>query len=155
MIRAPAVRLACCVALGLTAACSGDGGAKPAADAGWRLDATFAFDVGAAPEVPIITTAPPDGGWSLPPGFVTPPPPRIACDGADGGPTTCDIPPSACASAAGCDGGYEACLPIWFVFYENPRCVAGWCVWDEGVFPCTQSFHECREGACVYISPTN
>ena len=149
MTRAPFAPLSCFVAIALVASCAGGGG-EPADGGG----ADIPRDTGAKPEVPIITAAPSDAGWSLPPGFAAPPQPLIACDGADGGPTTCDVPLSVCPISTGCDAGYEACEPVWFIYYENPRCVDGRCVWDEGTFRCTQSFYYCRRGACVYESPT-
>jgi hypothetical protein len=113
---------------------------------------TDAFIARVAPG-PIAWSPSSGSGPSLPPGYTAPAPPQIACDAASGGPAACDIPPSACAAVPSvCPN--QSCDAIWFAYYENPRCVDGWCVWDQSYFGCTRAFYYCREGACIYESPT-
>jgi hypothetical protein len=118
-----------------------------------EVGGTDAFIARVAPG-PIAWSAPAGDGPSLPPGYSAPSPPRVACDAANGGPAACDIPPSACAAVpAACPN--QSCDAIWFAYYENPRCVDGWCVWDQSYFKCTRAFYYCHPGgACVYESPT-
>jgi hypothetical protein len=88
--------------------------------------------------------APFDGGTFLPPNLTAPPPPSICCDvnAARG----CDLPPSTCAVVAGVDASpYTA----WIVYYENPRCLDGLCVWDQSYFQCLSS-DICVRGACLF-----
>ena len=107
------------------------------------------------PDAVITTPAPSAAEWMLPPDFVAPPPPsNVSCDPAAGGATACDLPPSVCAiTPTSCAVG-ESCEPNWFVYYENPRCVNGQCVWDPAYFRCTQTFFDCGNGACNYVSRT-
>jgi hypothetical protein len=97
--------------------------------------------------------APPDG---LPPGLVAPAPPDVACTGDADAAAACDLPPSTCAMWPGaCDAGALTCIigSAWIVYYENPRCVAGHCVWDQAYFECAGG-KACRAGACTTILTT-
>jgi hypothetical protein len=62
------------------------------------------------------------------------PPPRVACEvdasATVDGDAVCASPPSQCAES------------WWLVYYDNGRCVAGWCMWDTG-------FVDCGEGSCI------
>jgi len=92
-----------------------------------------------------LATAGPDADPILPAEFMPPVPPEKACAG-DGGATECDLPPSTCAQPRGCDAGF--CYSPWIAYYENPRCVAGRCVWDTSYFECL-SVRPCQAGACT------
>jgi hypothetical protein len=85
-----------------------------------------------------------------PPDDVTfPPPPVVTCgaDAGDGG-GACDLPPSSCADPT-CADASASCDPwSWVVYYDNPRCVNGRCVWDRAYFQCA-SFDRCSHGGCV------
>jgi hypothetical protein len=94
-------------------------------------------------------SAPPDADTALPSGFSAPSPPEVACDGQADAAVACDLPPSTCALFTACDASALSCGPqsIWMVYYQNPRCVDGRCVWDEGYFQC-EGFTSCVQGAC-------
>jgi hypothetical protein len=67
----------------------------------------------------------------------------------------CDLPPSTCALRDDCDADVASCMvgSSWIVYYENPRCVAGRCVWDQEYFQCG-AFGRCSLGACISIGTT-
>jgi hypothetical protein len=91
--------------------------------------------------------APRDSYSQLPADSVAPPQPEVACAG-DAGAAECTLPPSVCALPAGCDAATNACpISTWFVFYENPRCVSGRCVWDQQYFDCPAE--GCHRGGCL------
>ena len=93
---------------------------------------------------------------ALPPGMVAPAPPDVACTGDADAAIECDLPPSTCAIWPGaCDAGVLACIggSPWIVYYQNPRCVAGHCVWDQAYFECDGG-KSCRAGACMTVLTT-
>jgi hypothetical protein len=81
----------------------------------------------------------------LPSDFTAPTPPAVACDAAAAG-TICDLPPSQCPVAAVTDASFITTVN-WIAYYENPRCVAGRCVWDQRYFRCRPTW-ACFVGAC-------
>jgi hypothetical protein len=103
-----------------------------------------------------LGTASPDADPSLPAGMSAPEPPDVACTGQADAAIECDLPPSTCALwPTACDAGNYQCLlgSPWIVYYQNPRCVAGHCVWDQAYFQC-QGGQSCRAGACMSILTT-
>jgi hypothetical protein len=100
----------------------------------------------------VVATAPPDADPSLPPDMIAAPPPDVACTGAADAGVECDLPPSTCAVPTGCDADLATCMfySSWIVYYENGRCVAGHCVWDQSYFQCGKT-SVCSQGACASI----
>jgi hypothetical protein len=82
----------------------------------------------------------------LPAGLTAPAPPEVSCDPAAAG-AVCDLPPSDCPAGNASDGSDRHGLSTWLAYYENPRCVAGRCVWDQRYFRCRGDF-VCIMGAC-------
>jgi hypothetical protein len=95
-----------------------------------------------------------DGPPVLPAGWVGETPPDLACSGQADAAVECDLPPSTCALRDSCDAGVASCVSgsAWIVYYENPRCVAGRCVWDQEYFRCATGL--CLYGACASIGTT-
>ena len=91
-------------------------------------------------------SAPSAGEPSLPANFTAPAPPQVSCDPAAAG-TICDLPVSQCPVPNDADAGFRT-DPNWVAYYENPRCVAGRCVWDQRYFQCQGSW-VCIVGACA------
>jgi hypothetical protein len=89
---------------------------------------------------------PSDSEPSLPADLAGPAPPDVSCDPAATG-TICDLPVSACPVSASPDAGTFIGSPTWIAYYENPRCVAGRCVWDQRYFEC-QGDWVCISGTC-------
>lgn len=85
----------------------------------------------------------------VPPGSVLfPDAPDVACGGDAG---ECPLPPSACADPS-CDGG--ACPGTqWVVYYDNPMCVSGQCVYTNRYFECSVST-TCSGGGCRFNGTT-
>jgi hypothetical protein len=100
----------------------------------------------------VASTQPPDADPSLPPDMVAAAPPEVACTGSADAGVECDLPPSTCALPAGCDADLATCMLYsgWIVYYENGRCVAGRCVWDQRYFQC-ENTSRCTQGACMSI----
>jgi hypothetical protein len=123
-------------------------------DLGWGVmravapELTDAFLARIGDGAPAPGPAPSDGEPSLPGDLVAPAPPQIACDSS----TTCDLPGSACAAWASTDAGTSIETPRWTVYYENPRCVGGRCVWDQRYFQC-QGGMICVSTACSFNLP--
>jgi hypothetical protein len=90
-----------------------------------------------------------DAEPQLPADLVAPAPPDVCCD-ANVGAAACDLPPSVCAVVKGADGGFVASTQ-WIVFYENPRCVSGHCLWDQSYFQCSGGSTACQNGACTFL----
>jgi len=100
----------------------------------------------------VAAASPPDADPSLPPDMVAAAPPDVACTGdADAG-VECDLPTSTCAVPVDCDADLTSCMnaSFWLVYYENGRCVAGHCVWDQRYFQCSKT-SVCSRGACASI----
>jgi hypothetical protein len=119
-------------------------------DLGWGLmrttapsDAFVARMTTDAPAPGAATSS--DGEPMLPSDFTAPTPPAVACDAAAAG-TICDLPPSQCPVAAVTDASFITTVN-WIAYYENPRCVAGRCVWDQRYFRCRPTW-ACFVGAC-------
>ena len=91
-----------------------------------------------APDAPVV-----------PPANVSfPEAPEASC-GDDAG--ECPLPPSACADYS-CDGGI--CWGLgWVVYYDNPTCVSGTCVYTKRYFECSV-LSECSAGGCHYSGTT-
>jgi hypothetical protein len=144
-------KIACLIAAGLLGiACSSSKLSSAlhtdASDAPGTGDAPMTSEAGAG-------DASADG---LPPGMVAPSPPDVACTGDADAAAECDLPPSTCAIWPGaCDAGNYECLlgSPWIVYYQNPRCVAGHCVWDQAYFQCPGD-KACRGGACMSVLVT-
>jgi hypothetical protein len=104
-----------------------------------------------------VTVAPgsPDADPPLPAALVAESPPAVACTGQVDATVECDLPHSTCALPAGCDADLTSCMSRsnWIVYYENARCVAGRCVWDQSYFQCDGS-SRCSQGACIAILGT-
>jgi hypothetical protein len=129
----------------LVVGCSSDRTLKPVdaamtADVALTIDGLLILDtkVDIAPDAPVV-----------PPANVTfPEAPEASC-GDDAG--ECPLPPSACADYS-CDGGI--CYGIgWVVYYDNPTCVSGQCVYTKRYFECNL-FSECVNGGCRYSGTT-
>jgi len=86
----------------------------------------------------------PDSAQPTPPANVLfPDPPHLTC-ARD---SDCEFPAPACANPGCEDGG---CLGLWWiVYYDNPRCTAGSCVFDPRYFQCTGQT-ACFGGGCVF-----
>ena len=78
--------------------------------------------------------------------FIDPPP--MACSG-DGGGTAggCDFPTSNCSNNDYCDDAGICSGGRWIVYYDNPRCQNGHCVWDRRFHDCGAVSY-CSRGAC-------
>ena len=100
-----------------------------------------------APGAPFASDAEP----SLPATLAAPAAPQISCDPAATG-TSCDLPGSGCPASVGVDAGTSIPEPSWLFYYENPRCIAGRCAWDQRYFQC-QGGKACMSGACAYFRP--
>ena len=92
----------------------------------------------------------PDANPMLPATLVVVPPPEVSCAGQADAAVECDLPLSTCAVPSGCIGDLASCMSrsSWIVYYENPRCVDGRCVWDQAYFQC-DSGSFCYKGACM------
>jgi hypothetical protein len=97
----------------------------------------------------------PDASPSLPAGWLAESPPEVSCTGQVDAAVECELPASTCALASGCDADVATCMSgsKWIVYYENARCVAGRCVWDQQYFQCA-SPSTCRFGACITVLGT-
>jgi hypothetical protein len=74
--------------------------------------------------------------------------PEVSCGGDAG---DCQFPPSACADPS-CDGG--ACPGFqWVVYYDNPMCVSGKCVYTNRYFECSLGTM-CSAGGCRFNGTT-
>lgn len=143
----------------------GSGAAVGAAAAGGAAGATDVVpdaastvpDGGTADAVPDVERdhTSPDADPALPPDYAAPPQPEVSCTGTKDAAVECDLPTSTCAVSVACDAGLSSCLPWspWIVFYQNGRCVAGRCVWDEGYFECGGN-SRCGSGGCMQILTT-
>ena len=84
----------------------------------------------------------------LPATLTAPAQPNVACSGSDT--STCTLPPSMCALYQQCDAsGGVSCNAPWVVYYQNPHCVSGSCVWDENYFQCQNFQTNCVNGGCL------
>jgi hypothetical protein len=102
-----------------------------------------------------VAAGSPDADPPLPSGLAAESPPEVQCTGQADGAVECDLPMSTCALPSGCDADLATCMSgsTWIVYYENPRCVAGRCVWDQSYFQCDgRSF--CTRGACIAVLGT-
>ena len=119
-------------AQGVDAASTNDAGLNT----DFRLTNDVASDVSAdAPVVP-------------PANVMFPAAPDASC-GDDAG--DCQLPPSACADPS-CDGG--SCPGFqWVVYYDNPMCVSGKCVYTNRYFQCS-ALTMCTYGGCRYNGTT-
>ena len=118
-------------------------------DVGWglmRASVADAFVAKISDDTPLPGPAPSDGEPSLPADLAGPPPPIMACDPAAGA-TMCALPSNGCPVAAGADAGTYSRPASWIYYYENPRCVAGRCLWDQRYFQCSGAW-ACTQGAC-------
>jgi hypothetical protein len=89
------------------------------------------------PDIPSDTQPTP------PANVLFPEPPQITCSMA----SDCEFPPSACADP-GCDAG--GCPgSSWVVYYDNPQCNAGKCVFEQRYFQCFGSY-SCGNGGCRF-----
>jgi hypothetical protein len=97
----------------------------------------------------------PDANQTLPAGWLAESPPEVSCTGQVDAAVECELPASTCALASGCDADVATCMSgsKWIVYYENARCVAGRCVWDQAYFQCG-SPSVCRFGACITVLGT-
>jgi len=74
--------------------------------------------------------------------------PDVSCGGDAG---DCPLPPSACADPS-CDGG--ACYGLqWVVYFDNPACVNGQCVYTNRYFECSLGTM-CTAGGCRFNGTT-
>jgi hypothetical protein len=100
-------------------------------------------------------TSTPDAAGSdalqLPAELMSPQEPEVACSGSDT--TACTLPASACAIYRTCDGSASACGAPWVVYYQNPHCMNGHCVWDENYFQCNGPAG-CYNGGCQPVGTT-
>jgi hypothetical protein len=71
--------------------------------------------------------------------------PDLACGGDAG---ECPLPPSACADPS-CDGGGICPGWQWVVYYDDPVCVSGKCVYTNWYFKC-DALSMCSLGGCHY-----
>jgi hypothetical protein len=120
-------------------------------DLGWGVMRTAAlsdaFLARVTKDSPAAGVSPPSADEpSLPADFTAPAPPQVSCDPAAAG-TICDLPVSQCPVPNDTDAGFRA-EPSWVAYYENPRCVAGRCVWDQRYFRCQVTW-ACMVGACA------
>jgi hypothetical protein len=122
----------------LASACSRS--ALPAGDAatetGTPTDTASSVDSG-QPEIPA------DARLAPPMGITFPDAAPMTCGGDAG---RCDFPPSACAApdctSTGCPG------LAWIVYFDNPTCVSGQCVFTKRYFQCSNSM-ACLSGGCI------
>ena len=131
--------------LAMASGCSSSSTAK-GGDASATNDLGQAGDVGQTNDVaPDMSTDAP----VVPPAAVMfPQAPDVSCGGGAG---DCPLPPSACADPS-CDGG--ACPGLqWVVYYDNPMCVSGKCVYTNRYFECSLETM-CASGGCRFNGTT-
>jgi hypothetical protein len=86
---------------------------------------------------------PPDTQPTPPANVVFPDPPQLTCSRV----SDCEFPPSTCADPS-CDGGVCPGYP-WVVYYDNPQCNAGKCVFEQRYFECG-GWEVCSGGGCRF-----
>ena len=97
----------------------------------------------------------PDANPPLPAGWLAESPPEVSCTGQVDAAVECELPASTFALPSGCDASGTSCMfgSRWLVYYENGRCVAGRCVWDQAYFQCGGA-STCIYGACITLVGT-
>jgi hypothetical protein len=132
----------------------GGGGVTTITGAGGGGGIASPPQVDAATDVAVATGSP-DADPPLPSGLVAESPPEVSCTGQADAAVECDLPMSTCALPSGCDADVNVCMSgsTWIVYYENPRCVAGRCVWDQAYFHC-DGISYCTRGACMAVLGT-
>jgi hypothetical protein len=93
---------------------------------------------------------PPDAQPTAPADVTFPDPAPMSCSADAGDQGGCEFAPAACATITVDDGG-AAHGRDWLVYYDNPRCVDGHCMWDRLYYQC--SYGRCLSGAC-YVNIT-
>lgn len=126
------------VTLGSTCSKNGAAVGDAAIDVPTSSDLGSTSDVGQASEVPADALLTPPAGVTFP---------DTASMSCAGGAEDCQFPPSACADL-GCDGGQCPGLQ-WVVYYDNPRCVSGQCVFTKRYFQCGPGT-ACSVGGCRF-----
>jgi hypothetical protein len=117
----------------LGSACSKN--ALSAGDA--ATDASTSNDLGST-----NADVPPDAALTPPSGVTFPDAPQMSCASAG----DCEFPPSACGRPD-CDG---QCLAVeWVVYYDNPTCTSGQCVFTKRYFQCSGGM-ACAMGGCFF-----
>jgi hypothetical protein len=124
----------------VASSCSSSSTAK-SGDAATTKDVGQANDVGQTHDVALDVSA----DAVVPPANVMfPEAPDVSCGDAG----DCPLPPSACADPS-CDGG-GACYGFrWVVYYDNPACVNGQCVYTNRYFECSLDT-TCTAGGCRF-----
>jgi hypothetical protein len=109
-------------------------------------DASSTNDVGQTNDIASDMSA--DAPVVPPADVMFPEAPDLSCGGDAG---ECQLPPSACADPS-CDGG--ACPGIqWVVYFDNPVCVSGKCVYTNRYFECSNGTM-CAAGGCRFNGTT-
>ena len=101
--------------------------------------------VGVSDAAPPPPQRPPDAQATPPLAIAFPDPPAVSCTGDAGEQGGCDFPQPACAQIEIDDAGTLHGRD-WLVYYDNPRCVAGQCVYDPLYYQCVSTF--CSNGGC-------
>ena len=114
-------------------------------DVGQNNDVAQSIDIGQTKDVASDIAA----DAVVPPANVSfPEAPDVACGGDA---AACPLPPSACADPS-CDA--SACYGLqWVVYYDNPTCVSGKCVYTNRYFECSLGT-QCTSGGCRFNGTT-
>ena len=140
----PSLTVLASILLAMASSCSSSSTAK-GGDAAATNDVGQTSDVGQTHDVAADVSA----DAVLPPANVSfPEAPDVDCGGDA---AACPLPPSVCADPS-CDA--SACPGLqWVVYYDNPTCVSGKCVYTNRYFECSVGTM-CAAGGCRFNGTT-